>query len=176
MSRNLLCSLAFVACIFSITASAQELSSAASFGACGNPNVRFVVKTESALHTYTPDPGKALVYFIEKDVGGFFTAHTRIGMDGHWLGATEGNSYFAAQIDPGPHHLCADTHKGKLWVARSETALAHFTAQPAGVYYFEVRDLSLNENEDLDVALIPLDSDEGASLAGSFPVSNFHRK
>lgn len=175
MFRNLVCSLAVVACAFTVNASAQKLSSYASFGACGNPNAQFDVKTDPALRSYAPDPGKALVYFIEKDAGGFLAGHTRIGVDGHWVGATEGNSYFALLLDPGVHHICANTHMGKLWTANEETALAHFTAEPGAVYYFETKNLAL-QDETIDVSLLPLDSDEGASLAGSFPVSVFHRR
>ena len=175
MLRNLAGFLAAAACLLALPAAAQKLSSYASFGACGNPNAQFDVKTDPALRTYTPDPGKALVYFIEKDAGAFLAGHTRIGIDGHWAGATEGNSYFALSLDPGVHHICADTHMGKLWTANEETALAHFTAQPGAVYYFETKNLAL-ENQTIDVSLIPLDSDEGASLAGSYSVSIFHRR
>lgn len=168
-------SLAAAACLLSLPVAAQKLSSYASFGACGNPNAQFNVKTEPALRSYTPGSGKALVYFIEKDAGGFLAGHTRIGIDGHWVGATEGNSYFALSVDPGVHHICANTHMGKLWTANEETALAHFTAEPGEVYYFETKNLAL-QDKTIDVSLIPLDSDEGASLVGSFPVSVFRRR
>lgn len=175
MIRRLAGLLIAAACLFALPAAAQKLSSFASFGACGNPNAQFDVKTDSALRSYTPDPGKVLVYFIEKDAGAFFAGHTRIGIDGHWVGETEGNSYFALSLAPGVHHICADTHMGKLWTANEETALAHFTAESGNVYYFETKNLAL-ANQMIDVSLIPLDSDEGASLAGSFPVSIFHRR
>jgi len=175
MVRKFAGSLAAAAFLLALPVAAQKLSSYASFGACGNPNAQFDVKTESTLRGYTPDPGKALVYFIEKDAGAFFAGHTRIGIDGHWVGATEGNSYFALSLDPGVHHICANTHMGKLWTANEETALAHFTAEPGAIYYFETKNLAL-ENQMIDVSLVPLDSDEGASLAGSYPVSIFHRR
>lgn len=175
MIRNPAGLFAAVACLLALPVAAQQLSSAASFGACGNPNTRFNVRNEQALRNFTPDSGKALVYFIEKDAGGFLAGHTRIGVDGHWVGATRGDSYFTLSLDPGVHHICADTHMGKLWTSNQETALAHFTAEPGAIYYFETKNLAL-ENETIDVSLIPLDSDQGASLAGSYPVSIFHRR
>jgi len=87
------------------------------------------------------DAGKALVYFIENDsqFDSFPSPTTRMGVDGEWVGATHGNSYFYSSVDPGVHHLCASWQKAVLVLQGRQTAAAHFTAEAGNVYYFEVK-------------------------------------
>ena len=76
---------------------------------CGEPKMKFEVKTEKSQHPAQTDVGKAMVYFIENDsqFDSFPSPTTRMGIDGEWVGATHGNSYFSVSVDPGEHHLCA---------------------------------------------------------------------
>lgn len=108
------------------------------------------------------EPGKALVYFIEKDEGTYLPPITRVGLDGAWIGGTKGNSYFSFAVAPGVHHLCAATD----W----ETDLAHFTAKAGEVYYFEVKNIAMNRGNQMnwnDITFGPIDSDEGQMLVES---------
>src|ERR1700732_1017595 len=64
---------------------------------CGTSGTKFDVKTNSSQHPFAkPEPGKALVYFLQYDT--FFQSvprpTTRFGLDANWIGATHSNSYF----------------------------------------------------------------------------------
>ena len=79
--------------------------------ACGDDKVKFDVTTEeSQAAPAAPAEGKAQIIFIETEnerVTLAGDATIRFGMDGAWVGANNGNSYFALTVDPGVHHLCA---------------------------------------------------------------------
>jgi hypothetical protein len=61
---------------------------------------------------------------------------TRFGMDGKWVGANQGNSYFGLAVAPGEHHLCAN------WQAtgrKKNVGMATFTAEAGKVYFYEAK-------------------------------------
>lgn len=86
---------------------AQEDAAAALTAAgCGPSEQLFKVKTTDLQHPMgKPEPGKALVYFFV-DYEGAFTM--RVGVDGSWVGANNGKSYFFFQVSPGQHNLCTE--------------------------------------------------------------------
>jgi hypothetical protein len=96
-----------------------------------------------------------------------------MGVDGKWVGATHGNSYMAFSVDPGEHHVCASWQFGVILGKGKMASAAHFTAEPGGVYYFEVTNTFLRgENSAItDMRLKPLDSDEGQLLANKYAAS-----
>jgi hypothetical protein len=134
---------------------------------CGDMGAKFAVKSSKGPQMAEPETGKALVYFIEEDNNAQFVTHTsRIGIDGKWMGATYGSSYFSFSVDPGVHHLCATTQAG-LAANDVRTALAHFTAEAGGVYYFDMKNISIRDSSTIswdDATLLPVDSDEGKYL------------
>ena len=142
---------------------------------CGLPEVKFDVKTEKGQHSAKSDAGKALVYFIEDDsnFAQLPRPTTRVGVDGTWVGANHGNSYFQINIDPGVHHICASWQSSIPW-NRGKPFAAHFTAVPGAVYYFEIRNYAGESGYRLD--FVPIDSDEGRLLANRFSYSNFSQK
>ncbi|MGO9777176.1 MAG: hypothetical protein ACLQGT_00150 [Terracidiphilus sp.] len=108
---------------------------------CGDDNTRFDVKL---LKTHTslppPDAGKAQIIFIETvDTNGAFftTPSTRFGVDGKWVGANRGSSYFVVSVDPGVHHLCANWQSDTDDEAR-QVGMEKFTAEAGKIYYFQV--------------------------------------
>jgi hypothetical protein len=146
---------------------------------CGAPDAKFDVKTGKEQHpTARPDHAKALVYFIEDDSDFDSTPKptTRMGLDGRWVGATHGNSYFYISVDPGEHHLCASWQSTVILRQGHQTVAAHFTADPGGVYYFRVRNAWWLDHGSARIDLEPLDSDEGQVLASKFSLSTFHLK
>src|SRR6266852_2204828 len=69
----------------------------ASQGSCGSKDAQFEVKTVSGQPIAQAEPGKALVYVSEvfkKAPGELGNPTIRIGLDGNWVGAVRGNSYF----------------------------------------------------------------------------------
>jgi uncharacterized protein DUF2846 len=146
---------------------------------CGPTEAKFAVKTDKGQHPITqPNDGKAMVYFVEDDshFESLPKPTTRIGVDGSWVGANHGNSYFYFSVDPGPHHLCASWQSTVVLGAGRKAAAAHFTAEAGGVYYFRVKNSWLREHGVADIELVPLDGDEGQLLASKFAFSTFQPK
>jgi hypothetical protein len=146
---------------------------------CGPIDAKFDVKTDKTQHPIVAaESGKAVVYFVEDD--SHFQSNpkptTRIGVDGSWVGANHGSSYFYFPVEPGEHHLCASWQS---WIGagtRNKAAAAHFTAEAGSVYYFTVKNTWLRESMIMGIELLPLDSDEGQLLASKFSFSTSHAK
>ncbi|MGC1372289.1 MAG: DUF2846 domain-containing protein [Candidatus Sulfotelmatobacter sp.] len=159
--------IALVMLFFAASAFAQDLP--ALTAACGRDNVSFKVKLDQSAHTVSqPDPGKARVYFIS-DAGTNMTVGyptVKLAMDGAWVGANHGNSYFSASVEPGEHHICVEL-QSSLVAPRVE--LAHFTAEAGKVYYYRTRLVTSRRFELLEID--PIDSDQGRYLVGTFPLS-----
>lgn len=110
--------------------------------ACGPSDVRFNVKlgqTQQPLEQ--PQPGKALVYFLQ-DYGSAnypgIAQVTKVGIDGAWVGANKDDSWFSVSVDPGEHHVCVNA-QARLFPGVRE--FADFTAEAGHVYFFRTRDL-----------------------------------
>jgi hypothetical protein len=146
---------------------------------CSSDNIKFEVKTNKSQHPVAqPEAGKAVVYFVDDDTEFEFLPRptTRVGLDGMWVGANHGDSYFYYAIDPGEHHLCVSWQSFELMGETHKTAAAHFTAEAGQSYYFQVKNVWLRDHGNAHVELLPLDSDEGQLLASKYALSNSHAK
>ena len=146
---------------------------------CGTENVKFEVKTERSQHPLSkPEPGKALVYFLQDDT--YFLSRprptTRFGVDGSWVGATQSNAYFYVSVDPGEHHICAGWQSFVGVYTGQTSAAAHFTADAGGTYFFTVRDHFVENHGPAGMTLSPVDVDEGQLLLGQFGFSTSRAK
>ena len=184
MPKKVFCVFAFSAILLSLPANAQkrrfgELPPPPIPTACGAMQAKFEVRPSKNLQLPAPEAGKALVYFLEEDTNTQFITHTsRIAVDGKWMGATYGSSYFSFKVDPGVHHLCATTQTG---IATGDvlTALAHFTAEAGGVYYFDMKNISLRVSSIIysnDATLLPVDTDQGKYLTSWFKLVESRQK
>jgi hypothetical protein len=126
----------FVAFFLVVSAIAQSNSTPIGAPGCGDPQIKFDVKTNKSQHPDAqPASGKALVYFLEDDDAfeSFPKPTTRIGVDGVWVGANHGDSYLSFAIDPGEHHLCASWQSFVALGSRETSGAAHFTAEAGNV-------------------------------------------
>ncbi len=148
-----------------------QVSSRSPTSACGQQNVSFRVKLGDTQDTVAqPGAGKALVYFIHEAGTSITVGYptVKIAMDGAWLGANHGNSYFPVTVDPGEHHLCVSL-QSSLVAPRVE--LAHFTAESGTIYYYRTR-LFVSSRGALELLdLEPIDSDQGNYLVRSLAVA-----
>jgi hypothetical protein len=140
--------------------------------ACGPNDVSFNVKLDKSPHPLAqPEPGKARIYFLQDlDVTGVSslpTAPTMFGVDGVWMGAIHGSSYFSVSIAPGEHHLCAAVQFDR---GARVVVLAHLQTVTGGTYFYR---MWLIQNR---LTLDPVDSDEGGYLIGLYPLSISHPK
>lgn len=141
---------------------------------CGPEKQKIQVTTTKNYAPIQPDPGKALIYVVQDDsqYDSRPRPTTRIGIDGAWIGATQGSSFLRAAVEPGEHHMCASWQGFVgLGVASREAAL-HFTAEPGKSYYFRVRDRFIREHERANIDFMPLGSDEGQLLASKAALSS----
>ncbi len=109
---------------------------------CGRADVQYDVKKDQGQHIPEADPTKALVYVIQdqQTVGLCLkcTITRRIGLDGSWIGANNGGSYFFFTVDLGEHHLCANWQSRYGEVSRL-IGLVGSTAAAGKTYYFRSR-------------------------------------
>jgi hypothetical protein len=166
--------------IFALLASpafAQDSAgTTAALSACGPAKVKFEVTPDQTPQLSKPPDGKALVYVVEDrgDAACLVGCETiRVGLDGSWTGANQGNTHFSFTVLPGEHHLCANW-QSSLKRYSSLHALANFTAEAGKVYYFRTRVLSSKAFDYLD--LDTLNSDEGRYLVAASPAVVSHPK
>ncbi|MGA7226277.1 MAG: hypothetical protein WA603_13510 [Candidatus Acidiferrales bacterium] len=119
-------------------------------------------KQKSQAGPTGPAEGKAQIVFIENEnqmMGLGMYATVRFGMDGAWVGANYGNSYFALTVDPGVHHLCA-SWQSSLKSLKKNVELTSFTAEPGHVYYFAAQ-VTVASRDNAIFGLSQLNEDEG---------------
>jgi hypothetical protein len=140
--------------------------------ACGPANVNYKVSLDRSQHgPILPEAGKALVYFIH-DAGipyesltiGYPT--TKYGVDGNWVGAGHGDSWFAVTVTPGEHHVCTVLQSSFV---DQRVELAQFTAEAGKSYYFRTQLVTSRSVELLELERI--DSDEAAYLFSEYPMA-----
>ncbi len=145
-----------------------QVAPADSMAACGRANVSFKVKLDQSQHTVMPPaPGKARIYFLQ-EAGTDYTfgfPTVKMAMDGAWVGANHGNSYFSVSVEPGEHHICVMLQSA---LVEQRVELAHFTAEADKVYYYRTR-LLLSRGLEL-LELDAIDSDQGKYLVSTFPL------
>lgn len=159
--------------------------------ACGplDQNMEVRVDKPTSHPLAQPEPGKALVYVIQDDQSGAtnFWGHStsetsRVGLDGTWIGANKGRSYFFFNVDPGDRHLCSDLAEDFDRSQPGLISVTRFTAEPGKTYYFRVR-LTGNGCSASDhpgncrparLELEGLDEDKGQFLVASSRFSTSH--
>jgi len=127
---------AFFAAALSTIAQNQAAAARTAAG-CGPSSVLFDVKTDDSKHPVgQPEDGKALVYFLVD----FLNAPTmRVGMDGKWVGASDGKSYFFFTADPGEHNVCTEWQSSTFKKSSERVGEAmHLTFEPGKTYYIRL--------------------------------------
>ena len=162
---------ALVLLLFVRSASAQEHKPDRIQPSCGPGDIQFEVRTSKGQSDTDIEAGKARVYVAQVFAKYPFEFHRpilRIGLNGTWVGATRGNSYFVFSVGPGEHHLCVQWQSRSLW---REAAFASFTAETGKRYYFRAR---ITHQVGLDLEKV--DRDEGQFLVSSSALSIPHPK
>lgn len=145
---------------------------------CGDENINFDVKTQKHQPPpAAPAEGKAQIFFIQVEnqmVAPFQNATVRFAMDGAWVGANNGNSYFALTVDPGLHHLCANWQSA--WKRLNKNVdLTSFTAESGQVYYYAAQ-VTVNSRDSVSFGLAQLNLDEGKYRVQNFKLSTSKAK
>jgi hypothetical protein len=157
----------------------QAMAARAAAG-CGSDNVQYDVKTDKSQHPLGQVPdGKALIYIFEQektDAEAFKIGAVtiRVGLDGQWIGANHGNTYFYFPVDPGDHSICANWQSSIGKLAKQASA-ASLSAEAGQSYYFQVR-VDERSHDNPAIWLEPVDPAEAKLLIASASLSNFHAK
>lgn len=117
------------------------------------------------------EAGKAQLILIESEnemVSPFHDATVRWGMDGYWVGADNGNSYFALAVAPGIHHVCANWQSAFKTLKKVD--LTSFTAESGHIYYFQV-DVNVESQHSVSFAISQINDDKGQYLVKTSALS-----
>jgi hypothetical protein len=172
MTKTILLATLFASPLF-----AQEhlaLVPGATRGGCGPSEMQFEVQRNPHQHTVAPaDAGKAIVYVFEDIEHG---PTMKVGVDGTWVGANKGKSYFFFSLEPGEHQVCANWQSGvfKKTAQRIGSAIT-LRAEAGKVYYLRIQVYERSER-DHNVKLEPVETAEGQFLISASGFSTFHPK
>jgi hypothetical protein len=148
---------------------AQSAVTTAAPAACGPTDVKFDVKLDPTPPSSELPSSKALIYVIE-DVGeslyGWITI--RVGVDGSWIGANRGNSYFSFAVPPGANWQSKVRNQSSLY------SLTNFTAEAGKIYYFRTQIWFSDTMSRIE--LNPVNGDEGQYRIAAFPLVASHPK
>jgi hypothetical protein len=146
--------------------------------ACGEEKGDFrVSEQKDATPPGEPEAGKAQVIFANVADRNTDRLTIRVGMDGSWVGATKGHSYFAVTVAPGVHHLCTN-YQGAMGQLKEVVGLTSFTAEAGKTYYFAINAVTSgaygNMHKTIEFAV--LSEDEGKFRVKAGPMSVFELK
>ncbi|GAC1635910.1 MAG: hypothetical protein NVS9B14_13770 [Candidatus Acidiferrum sp.] len=146
----------------------------ASGGGCGPSPSQFDVRADKNRHPVaSPDAGKALVFVFEDIERG---PTMRIGVDGKWIGANKGKSYFFFSVDPGDHQVCTNWQSGTFkGTAKRFGSAMTLKAEAGKVYYLRIQVYERSEH-DHNVKLEPVETAEGQFLTAASAFSTYHAK
>ncbi|MFZ3215624.1 MAG: DUF2846 domain-containing protein [Candidatus Acidiferrales bacterium] len=118
----------------------DQAAAAMAAAGCGPHETEFSVKTSKKQRPLPQaQPGKAVVAvlaeFPKLCVGGCITS--RVAVDGTWMGANKGRSYFFFAVAPGEHRVCT-AQQSKLAPLSERAAALTLTAEAGEIYYFRV--------------------------------------
>jgi hypothetical protein len=138
--------------------------------ACGASDVKFQVKSDyQGQHLPEVAAGKAVIYFVQtQKIAAINHITAKIGLDGAWVGANQGDSYFFVTVNPGEHHLCARWQSN--FASLRAVSLNSLTAESGKTYYFLVRITGDGRAAD-SFDLVKLNSDEAQLLIARSPFS-----
>jgi hypothetical protein len=138
---------------------------------CGPDAQSFNVALDDSRHSLiAPQAGTATLYFVDDDgsgVGGALLGSptTRYALDGAWVGANHGESWFSVAVAPGDHHVCTALQSSFF----QGVEVTHFNAEPGKSYFFRTRLFAYQTNGLLEFA--PIDSDEADYLISLYPMA-----
>lgn len=135
--------------------------------ACGDDRISFEVnRGEVKNQTVPPEPGKATLYIVEvvslSDNGRVNRPTLKHGLDGQWIGATQGFTYLSASISPGEHHICS-RWQSRLRALSDQISLYNFNAE-AGIRYYLRAQIYSTGKDSFAMDLTPVSADEGRYL------------
>jgi hypothetical protein len=137
---------------------------------CGPQSASFNIskqKGKSLLPDSSAD--KATLVFVQRAGLCIGCSTTRVGVDGAWIGANKGSSYFSAAVDAGEHHVCANWG-APLAATEAKLSLTDLQTEAGKTYYFETV-ITQHQDEAPRLVFKPLSTDEGQFLVSRSALS-----
>lgn len=173
--------------LFLLATSIARTSAATLPPSCGDQEIKFDVKTQKgASPTAGLDAVKAQLVFVETmDKGDKYhhclacDATTRVAVDGTWIGADHGDSYFAFTIDPGAHSVCVNWQSIASAEGRQFGTL-DVNAEAGNIYYFQIAVVVHEEKNPqfsvYNMTLAPIPPESGSALVQKSALSSWTLK
>ena len=186
-----------VSCVlFSLVASVAHARAAETSGACGADGAQYSVKLlKHHPLTEATSADATRIVFIQTTDGDFSgDPVTRFAVDGSWVGANKGDSYFAIDVPAGTHKICSTrqgstnddperVHTETVNVATGKTVFVKFTITRSAVEAasqhaagqalgYATPDMTAKRQDTVDSSkLKEISADEAMPLATKFPLS-----
>ncbi|MGB7207222.1 MAG: DUF2846 domain-containing protein [Pyrinomonadaceae bacterium] len=111
-------------------ASAEKERQELRLKACGTESVNYKPTTDKKQHPIPDAPAdKAMIYVMRTTILGY-KIHSKLAVDGKWMGVNRGKTYFFFTLDPGEHFFCSE--------AENQDYLA-LTVEAGKTYYLKQR-------------------------------------
>jgi hypothetical protein len=132
--------------------------------ACGDEKVKVDVAVQKPSSAPpAANATTATLVFVQRLGGSCIGCSvSRVGLDGTWIGANKGASFFSVTTAPGDHHVCA------LWEAplakiENRVGLTDFEALAGQIYYFET-EITPRSTGEFALRMKPISADMGTFL------------
>ncbi len=101
--------------------------------ACGTKEVNYKADTDKEKHPTPEAPkDKALIYVMRTTMIGY-KIHSKLAVDGEWMGVNRGKTYFYFTLAPGEHYFCSESENQdylKLTVEAGKTYYLQQQVEP----------------------------------------------
>jgi hypothetical protein len=150
----------------------DDASAARAAAGCGRNEIQFDVKSDKTQHPQAPQDAARAVIYVFSERAEF--PNVRVGIDGRWMGANHGESYFFFAAEPGEHRLCWDVQKGQEKLS-DQGAATTFTAEAGKSYFFRT---TLHGRAEIapNWKIERIDAAEGMFLVSNWPLSTSRPK
>ena len=110
--------------------------------ACGTEKVDYDAETKKAQHAAPDGPeapaDKALIYVMRTTIIGY-KIHSKLAVDGKWMGTNRGKTYFFFTVDPGEHHFCSESENQDAMTMYVEPGKTYYIQQQVKARMWKAR-------------------------------------
>lgn len=117
--------------------------------ACGTESANFSAQTDKKQRPM-PDAlaDKALIYVLRSTMIGY-KIHSKLAVNGNWVGVNRGKTYFYFTLDPGEHFFCSESENQSYLAMTVEAGKIYYLQQKVkpGVWKARTELVVMNEDE-----------------------------
>lgn len=116
--------------------------------ACGTESVNYKASTDKKQHPMPEVPAdKAMIYVMRTFALGW-KIHSKLAVDGKWMGVNRGGTYFFFTLEPGEHYFCSESENQDYLALKVEAGKTYYLKQRAQPGIWKARtDLAVIDEE-----------------------------